>query len=65
MDKKYIFKDVKEIKFLIIYNKALYMSDFVYESELIDILCPVINSKSILKSHGLFLLGEYFFSKVH
>tara|TARA_A100001011_G_scaffold173738_1_gene182433 strand:- start:802 stop:1449 length:648 start_codon:yes stop_codon:yes gene_type:complete len=53
----------EEIKFLIIYKKALYNSDFVNESELIDILSPVINSKSIWKSHGLFLLGEYFFSK--
>ena len=53
----------EEIKFLIIYKKALYNSDFVNESELIDILSPVINSKSIWKSHSLFLLGEYFFSK--
>ena len=54
---------MEEIKFLIIYKKALYNSDFVNESELIDILSPVINSKSIWKSHSLFLLGEYFFSK--
>ena len=53
----------EEIKFLIIYKKALYNSAIVNESELIDILSPVINSKSIWKSHSLFLLGEYFFSK--
>ena len=53
----------EEIKFLIIYKKALYNSDFANENELIDILSPVINSKSIWKSNDLYLLGEYFFSK--
>ena len=33
----------EEIKFLIIYKKALYNSDFVNESEIIDIMSPVIN----------------------
>tara|TARA_Y100000741_G_scaffold187863_1_gene142966 strand:- start:803 stop:1450 length:648 start_codon:yes stop_codon:yes gene_type:complete len=53
----------EEIKFLIIFKKALYNSDFITENELIDILSPIINSKSIWKSHSLYLLGEYFMSK--
>ena len=52
-----------EIKNLIIYKKALYNSDFVDENELIKILSPIINSESIWKSHSLYLIGEYFYSK--
>ena len=53
----------KEIKNLIIYKKALYNSDSISEDQLILILNPIINSNSIWKSHSLYLLGEYFFSK--
>ena len=53
----------EEIKNLIIYKKALFNSDFVSENELLKILNPVINSESIWKSHALYLLAEYFFSK--
>ena len=53
----------KEIKNLIIYKKALYNADFASENNLIEILKPVTNSNSIWKSHGLYLLGEYFYSK--
>jgi len=52
-----------EIKNLIIYKKALYNSDFVDENELIKILKPIINSESVWKSHSLYLIGEYFYSK--
>ena len=52
-----------EIKNLIIYKKALFNSDFVSENELLKILNPVINSKSIWKSHTLYLLAEFFYSK--
>jgi len=51
------------IKDLIIYKKALYNSDNLRENELINILNPVINSKSIWKSHALYILAEYFDSK--
>ena len=51
------------IKDLIIYKKALYNSDNLSENELINILNPVINSKSIWKSHALYILAEYFDSK--
>ena len=53
----------KEIKNLIIYKKALFNSNFVSENELIEILSPIINSESIWKSHSLYLIAEYFYSK--
>ncbi len=52
-----------EIKNLIIYKKALYNADSSNESELLDILNPLINSKSVWRSHALYLLAEYFYSK--
>ena len=52
-----------EIKNLIIYKKALFNSDFASENELLRILNPVINSESIWKSHALYLLAEFFYSK--
>ena len=53
----------KEIKNLIIYKKALFNSDFVSENELLQILNPIINSESVWKSHALYLMAEYFYSK--
>ena len=53
----------KEVKNLIIYKKALFNSDFNTENELIEILKPITNSESIWRSHGLYLLGEYFYHK--
>ena len=53
----------KEIKNLIIYKKGLYNSEFETENNLLEILKPIINSESIWKSHALYLLAEYFFSK--
>jgi len=53
----------KEMKNLIIYKKALFNSDFESENNLIQILKPIINSNSVWKSHSLYLMGEYFFSK--
>ena len=53
----------KEIKNLVIYKKALFNSSFLSENELIQIINPIINSKSIWKSHALYLLAEYFFKK--
>ena len=52
----------REMKNLIIYKKALFNSNFISEIDLIKILNPVINSESIWKSHGLYLLAEYFYS---
>jgi predicted negative regulator of RcsB-dependent stress response len=53
----------KEIKNLIIYKKALYNADNSDENQLLEILKPVITSKSVWKSHGLYLMAEYFYSK--
>jgi predicted RND superfamily exporter protein len=53
----------KEIRNLVIYKKALYNSDSATENELIQILNPLINSESIWKSHALYLMAEYFYSK--
>ena len=53
----------EEIKNLIIYKKALFNSDFVSENDLLRILNPIINSESIWKSHSLYLIAEYFYSK--
>ena len=53
----------EEIKNLIIYKKGLFNSDFSTENELLQILNPIINSESIWKSHSLYLLAEYFYSK--
>ncbi len=52
-----------EIKNLIIYKKALYNADTINEGQILEILNPVINSKSVWKSHALYLLAEYFYSK--
>ncbi len=52
-----------EIKNLNIYKQGLYNADFSSEGELLNILNPVINSKSIWKSHALYLVAEYFYSK--
>ena len=51
-----------EIKNLIIYKKALYNADNAQESDLLYILNPLINSKSVWKSHSLYLMAEYFYA---
>ena len=52
-----------EIKNLIIYKKALYNADTINEGQILEILNPLINSKSVWKSHALYLVAEYFYSK--
>ena len=53
----------KEIKNLMIYKKGLYNADKVKEDELLEILRPLINIKSVWSSHALYLLAEFFYSK--
>jgi len=53
----------EEVKNLIIYKKALFNANFSTENDLLKILNPVINSESIWKSHSLYLIAEYFYSK--
>ena len=52
-----------EIKNLVIYKKALYNADDSDEGYLLNILNPLINSESVWKSHALYLMAEYFYSK--
>jgi hypothetical protein len=53
----------KEIKNLIIYKKALFNADTSDENELLDLVKPLLNSNSVWKSHSLYLVAEYFYSK--
>ena len=53
----------KEIKNLIQFKKALYNSDNIDENQLLNMLKPLINSESIWKSHALYLMAEFFYSK--
>ena len=51
-----------EINNLIIYKKALYNADNSQESDLLKMLNPIINSKSVWKPHSLYLMAEYFYA---
>ena len=51
-----------EIKNLIIYKKHFIMQTKGRKSAL-DIVKPIINSESVWKSHGLYLMAEFFYSK--
>jgi len=53
----------KEIKNLVIYKKALFNADQAQENDLLNILNPIINSESVWKTHALYLMAEYFYSK--
>ena len=53
----------KEIKNLVIYKKALFNADQFKEGDLLSILNPIINSESVWKSHALYLMAEYFYSR--
>ena len=53
----------REVKNLIIYKKGLYNSDNASEEELLRIFKPLISSENLWKSHSLYILAEYFFSK--
>ncbi len=52
-----------EIKNLIIYKKALFNADIYEENELLENLKPLINKESVWKSHALYLIAEYYYSK--
>ena len=53
----------KEINNLVIYKKALFNANQAKEGDLLNILNPLINSQSVWKSHALYLMAEYFYSK--
>ena len=52
-----------EIRYLIIYKKGLFNADDVNEIELLKILDPIIKTKSIWRSHALYLIAEFFYDK--
>ena len=52
-----------EMKNLVILKKALFNADYIQENDLLNILNPLINSKSVWKSHALYLMAEYFYAK--
>ena len=53
----------KNFKYLNIYKKAIYNSDFANEDQLLDIINPILKEENIWREHALFLMGEYYFSK--
>ena len=44
-------------------RQALFNADQADEGQLLSILNPLINSESVWKSHALYLMAEYFYSK--
>ena len=53
----------EETQNLIHYKKALYNADISDENQLLAILKPLINSNGVWKSHALYLMAEFFYSK--
>ena len=46
-----------------IYKKALFNSNFIHESELIEDIKPLLNTETLWKPHALLLMGDYFVAK--
>jgi len=54
----------KEIENLLYYKKALFKSNFLEEQKFLEEIRPLLNSKeTIWRSHGLMLVGDFYFSK--
>ena len=53
----------QEVKNLIIFKKALFLSDFANELEMVENVKQLINTNTLWKPHALLLLGDYFVSK--
>ena len=53
----------EELRNLLIYKKALFNSNFVSETELLETIKPLLNTDTLWKPHALLLLGDYFMSK--
>jgi len=53
----------KEIVNLLIFKKGLYNSETASEDELLNIFYPLINSDNLWRSHALYIIAEYFFTK--
>ena len=48
---------------MLIFKKALFISNFASESELLEVTKPLLNTETLWKPHTLLLLGGYFASK--
>ena len=53
----------KELRNLLVYKKALFNSNFVDETDLLETIKPLLNTDTLWKPHALLLLGDYFMSK--
>ena len=53
----------QEVENLIIFKKALFISNFANELEMVENVKPLINTNTLWKPHALLLLGDYFASK--
>ena len=53
----------KEVINLLIYKKALFNSNFISESELLEDIKPLLNKETLWRPHALLLIGDYFLSK--
>ena len=53
----------KEVINLLIYKKALFNSNFISESKLLNDIKPLLNTKTLWKPHALLLMGDYFVAK--
>jgi predicted negative regulator of RcsB-dependent stress response len=53
----------ENIKNLFIYKKALFSSNFLNESDLLNEIKPLLNNDTLWKPHALLLLGDYFFDR--
>ena len=52
-----------ELKNLLVFKKALFSSNFIDESALLETIKPLLASESLWKPHALLLIGDYFVSK--
>ena len=56
-------KKLEDIRHFLIKASTSNNADTINEGQILEILNPVINSKSVWKSHALYLIAEYFYSK--
>jgi len=53
----------KEMENLLLYKKALFKSNYVEESKILQETKSLLNKESVWKGHVLLLLGDFYFSK--
>ncbi len=53
----------KETKSLLIFKKAIYESNVVDESKMLENLKPLLTTDTLLKPHALLLIGDFYVSK--